>query len=280
MKKWIAEALALIISFSSQSVLHGSETHFPKAGKEIVQQVEESYVKGDYDIFLSELHEQFQNAGKAGALRGIFESAKVSMQKTPEQIEETRQKYATKIKQLNQERNQRLLDAIAENSNLAIVQRVDSVAFFSPSEKQSTLLSELENLKFHIPETAEGTTENKISALETEYYIKSLLLDVGSHHGKTNSDTTKQKIALTLQKFDKMEDAAKKNKDTNWLEKVQKAKPAFLAEKAYRIDLDVLNDLAIGKIAAENSVEEKVKEIMMEYLQQKQTVLPSEIVQK
>ena len=280
MKKWIAEALALILSFSSQNMLHGSETHFPKAGKEIVQQVEEAYSKGGYDIFLSELHEQFQNAGKAGALRGVFESAKAAMQKTPEQIEETRQKYRAEIKQLNQERNQRLLDVIAENPGLSIVQRVDSVAFFSLPEEQSTLLSELENLKFHIPETAEGTIENKISALETEYYIKSLLLDVGSHNAKTNSDTTMKKIALTLQKLDKMEDAAKEKKDHIWLEKVQKAKPAFLAEKAYRIDLNVLNDLATGKIAAENSVEEKVKEIMMEYQQQKQTVLPSEIVQK
>ncbi|NGX60210.1 MAG: hypothetical protein KR126chlam3_01379 [Chlamydiae bacterium] len=265
MKKWIVEFLALIISMSSQNVLHGAEDHLPPVGVEIVQLVEDAYQKGDYNNFLNKLHEQYQNAGKAGALRGIFESAKAAMQITPEKITENRQRYRAGIRGQNQDRNQRLLDAIAANPSLAIVQRIDSIAFFSQSEEESAALIELENLKFHIPETEESTIENQISALETEYYIKSLLLDVGSHHGKTNTDTTNKKIAITLEKLDKMEDAAKKNQNIIWLEKVRNARAAFLSEKAYRIDLNTLNELASGKIAAENSVEEKVKEIMMDY---------------
>jgi len=280
MKKWIAEALALLLSVSTQTALYGAETTTPQSGKEIVRAAESSYSKGEYSTFLAKMHEQYQNAGKAGALRGIFESAKSAMQITPEQIEQSREKYRNEIKKLNQERNQRLLEAIADNPSLSIVQRVDSIAFFSQSDEESKLLSELENLKFHIPETAEGTIENKISALETEYYIKNLLLDVANHVGKTNIDQTEKRIALALEKLGKMEQAAKENKAPNWEEKIQKVRAAFLADKAYRMDLAILNDLAEGNVAAENSVEEKVKQIMMEYQQQKQQVLPSEIAKR
>jgi len=249
MKKWIAEALALLLSVSTQTALYGAETTTPQSGKEIVRAAENSYSKGEYNTFLAKMHEQYQNAGKAGALRGIFESAKSAMQITPEQIEQSREKYRNEIKKLNQERNQRLLEAIAENPSLSIVQRVDSIAFFSQSDEESKLLSELENLKFHIPETAEGTIENKISAIETEYYIKNLLLDVANHVGKTNIDQTEKRIALALEKLGKMEQAAKENKAPNWEEKIQKARVAFLADKAYRMDLATLNDLAEGNVA-------------------------------
>ncbi|MDN3506565.1 MAG: hypothetical protein P0S96_04985 [Simkaniaceae bacterium] len=280
MKKWIAEALALLLSVSTQTGLYGADVAQPQTGKEIIQHAEKAYSRGDYSTFLEQMHEQYQNAGKAGALRGIFESAKSAMNITPEQIEKTKDKYRTEIKKLNQQRNQKLLDAIAENPSLAIVQRVDSIAFFSQSDEESKLLSELENLKFHIPETAEGTIDNIISSLETEYYIKNLLLDASNHISKTSTDQTEKRVALALEKLSKMERAAKEKSDKNWEEKIQKVRTAFLADRAYRMDLATLNDLAEGKVAAENSIEEKVKQIMMEYQQQKQQILPTEIVNR
>lgn len=276
MKKWIAEALVFALSISSQAALHGeTDSHFPESGKQIVQEVETAYYRGEYDSFLSSLHEQYQNAGKAGALRGVFESAKNAIKASPENVEEAIAKSKEKIKKLDKERNQRLLDAIAENPDLAIVQRVDAVAFHSLDDEDTTLMRDLEALKFHIPETAEGTLENKVSALETEYYIKSLLLDIAAHHGKLVTDNTKKKIALVLEKLSKMENAAKEISSVEWKEKFAKAKKAFLAEKAYQVDLNTLNELATGNIVAENSVEQKVKEIMMEYQQQKQGITPS-----
>lgn len=280
MKKWIAEFLALIISISSQASLHGAEGILPSNGQAIVQEIETAYSHGQYDSFLRDLHDQYQKAGKAGALRGIFESAKSSMKLTPEKIEETRKKAHEKVEELNRDRNQRLQDVIGENHDFSIAQKIENVISYSQDEQDREVLSELEALKYHIPETAQATLDNKISALATEYYIKSLLLDAGAHHKKTNADLRKKKIALNLEKLNKMKQSAQENENFQWIQKLERAKNAFLSESAYQIDVEELNGLATGKIATQNSVEEKVKEIMMDYLQQKQDLFPSEIVQQ
>lgn len=274
LKKWIAEALACIFLISSTSALDGSENRFSRPGNQVVQEIDSAYQEGEYDSFLRQMHEHFQNAGRAGALRGIFESAKVAMSDRLNDVIAGLKAHRTEIARLNKERDQKLLEAIAGNPEEEIVQKVDSVVFSSPTLDQDDILKELEALKFEIPETALATIENKISALETEYYIKSLLLDIGAQQAKTPpTDTDKKKTILQLEKLDKMEEAAKDFNDPIWINKIEKAKAAFRAEKAFRMDYKVLENLGKGIIPVQNPVEEKVKEIMMEYLQQREQTL-------
>jgi len=277
-KKWIAELVALTISITSWTPLHGENLSSP--GNSIVMEVESAYKEGKYDQFLRDLHTHFQNAGRAGALRGIFESAKIAMK---HQSAEAIEKRKNALNELDKKRNDLLLGAIAKDPESDIAKRVHSVVFYSIDPKCEAILQELDQLKYMIPETAAATIDNKISALETEYYIKSLLLDVGSLHGKKSSseEIAKKKIALALEKLDKMEEAAKDYGDKDWEEKIQIAKSGFRTERAFRVDLDVLQKLAFGNIAPKNPVEENVQEIMMEYQHEKQTSLDtyrSEIV--
>ncbi len=282
--KWIAELIALAISASAITPLGAHESTLLNPGNQIVSEVDASYRKGEYDIFLEQLHEQYENAGKAGVLRGLFESSKEAFKANPEALESQFAPMHSQIKELTKNRNQRLLDAIAADSSATIAKKVDSIIFFSLRSEHSQVLNDLDQLKFHIPESAEGTIENKMSTLETEYYIKSQLLDIATQQQKEPSvNLPKKKIALSLEKLDKMEDVAKEKNDSFWLEKIQLAKQANLLEKAHRVDLDILNGLALGKVQPENSVEQKVKEIMMDYLQQKRATIEqhkNEIAQK
>lgn len=272
LKKWIAEVIALALSFGTQATLEGGQ--IPQTGNQIVQQMDEAYQKGEYDAFLRALHSHYETAGKAGALRGIFESAKKAMQKTHHEILSGLKLKRHEIAKLSKERNQRLLQAVSENPDLDIVQKVDSVVFSSLTDEQDDILAELEALKFEIPETAQATIENKISAIETEYYIKSLLLDIGDHMTKVEiQDLEKKKIILGLAKLDKMSEAANEYGEKNWAKKIEKAKDAYRAQKAFSIDYEVLKNLAHGKLNPQNPVEEKVKEIMMDYLNQREQTL-------
>lgn len=256
LKKWIAEGLVAMLAISSTSSLEGSAPP-PHSGVGTVVQIEDNYRNGEYDIFLRDLHSEYEKAGRAGILRGLFETAKTAYN-TPEG-QESQKESKEEAEKLAQERNQRLLDAIAENPDLDIVQKVDSVVFHSMHKQQKQVLSELKELKLHIPETAEGTTENRISAVETEYYIKGLLLSL------TTNLSTEKSIALQLEKFDKMRQIAEDNDDGIWKRKVEIARSAALKESAYNIDLDDLKALAFGDTTPQNPVEEKVKEIMMDY---------------
>lgn len=273
MKKWIAEILILLMSITSQSYLHGNEKNVPRSGKEIVIEAETSFSVGQYDKFLKQVHQEYQKAGKAGTLRAVYHNAKAALTASPEAKQAMRENYRSKIKLLNEQRNQKLLEAIGENPDLAIVKRVDSIAFHTQPDEDLDLLEEFDSLKLQVPSDAKATIENKVTALEVEYYIKTLLLEAGAHHKKTNADLTKKKIVLHLEKYKKMKDAAEQIDEGEWVQKIQRLRKAYLTDRAYKIDLIALNDLATGKIAVENSVEQKVKEIMMEYLQQKQTLI-------
>lgn len=274
MKKWIAEVIILILSLTSKTYLHGLEvSSVPRSGKEIIRDVETSYSLGQYDSFFMQMHQQYQMAGKAGIFRGIYNPAKAARQSSAQKLPKARENYRNKIKQLNEQRNQKLLEAIAENPDLAIVKRVDNVAFYNEIDDDLDLLDEFDALKLQVPQHAKATIDNKIAALEVEYYIKSLLLDAGAHHKKTNSDLTKKKIALHLDKFKKMKETAQNYGEWNVLKKVERVQKVYLADQAYKIDLAALNELAIGKVDAQNTVEQKVKEIMMDYQQQKQSII-------
>ena len=148
-KKWISELIVLAISFGTQATLHGAEAI--RSGSQVVQQIDTSYQNGDYDGFLADMHTHFQTAGKAGALRGIFESAKNAMQATHHDILNSLKLSRSEIAKLSKERNQRLLQAVSENPDLDIVQKVDTVVFTGVTDEQEEILAELEALKFHIP---------------------------------------------------------------------------------------------------------------------------------
>lgn len=274
-KKWLAEGLVSLLAITSTTPLEGS-TAPTTTGRAVVQTVQERYEKGGYDNFFNSLQTEYERAGKAGVLRGLFESAKKTAKPNEGDIED----YRAQIAQLEKVRNQRLLDAIAENPDLEIVTKVDSVVFFSQSEEHKKVLAELDSLKFHIPETAEGTLENKISALETEYFIKSRLLDIVKLHDKISTEElTQKKIALQLKKLDRMLDVAREKKNEEWIQKMNLAKRAYISKTTYDLDLAQLLYLAYEVHVPKNSVEEKVKEIMMDY-QNKKMASTDELVAK
>lgn len=270
LKKWIAKGLAIALCAGAIVPLSADESQYSVSGVQIVTEVEASYQKGDYDVFLEQLHEQYQRAGKAGVLRGVFESAKAAMPTTA--TDEDRQKYRSQIASLEQERNQQLLDATSDSKESPIAQKVDAIASFKISQEQADILAELDALKYQIPADAKATMENKVSALETEYYIKSLLLDIANQKsGSSAEELNKKKIALTLKKLDIMEASAKEFNDEIWMKKIALAKEGFRADKAYKIDVDVLKSLAADKFDPQNPVEEKVKGIMIDFLAERST---------
>lgn len=268
LKKWISGVIALVISISCLAYGERKES-LPLPGTEIVSEIKQAYQRGDYDLFLKQLNDQFLSAGKAGVLRGIFESAKTTIKSSDVQrdLEKNREEKIV----FERERNKNLLNAISKNPDLEIVQKVDAVVFSTLSQEQFELLQEFNSLKYEIPKDTAATIENKVSALEVEYYIKSLLLDIAAHRAETaQSELENKKLVLVLDKLNKMEMIAHEFSDAHWIEKISKLKEAVFIEKSHKYDLQVLKNLAEGKIKPENSVEEKVKQIMMDYLQEPQ----------
>lgn len=267
-KKWISKGLAIALLTGGFIPLNGDETPYSYSGRQIIAEVEASYQKGEYEIFLEQLNEQYQRAGKAGVLRGIFESAKAVMPVSA--LLKDQKEYRTQLAKLDHERNEQLLQAVQGQMTTPIGQKVSQIASSELPQDQIAALAELETLKYQIPQDTKATVDNKIGSLEVEYYIKSLLLDVAAlKSGSTPEEINKKKIALALKKLDLMETTAKEFNDEMWMKKIALAKEGFRADKAYRMDVEVLKELAAGNIDVENPVEEKVKGIMIEFQTQR-----------
>ena len=178
--------------------------------------------------------------------------------------------YRSELAQLDQERNKQLLEAVGDNKDSAIGNKIEEISSYKISQEQMEVLAELDTLKYQVPQDAKATMDNKIAALEIEYYIKALLLDIASQKsGSSAEELNKKKIALVLKKLDLMEAAAQEYHDEIWMKKIALAKEGFRADKAYKMDVAVLKELAAGNIDPENPVEEKVKGIMIDFLSQR-----------
>lgn len=270
--KWVFKLFAFTFFLWKQAALHGENSLM--SGIQFVHEIDSSYRNGEYDAFLSSIHTHYESAGKAGALRWIFQNTKKAVGDTHHNTLDYLERNGCKIAELSKKRDQRLLHAISENPDLDIVQKVDSIVFTGITLEQEKILAELEILKFHIPETSEATLENKISSLETEYYIKELLLNVVDHVSKSiKDDLKKKKIVIQLAKLDKMYDVATEYGEKTWIEKLKKAKSAYRAKRALSMDYKLLQSLGRGTKNPENSVEKKVKEIMIEYLDNEDQIL-------
>jgi hypothetical protein len=274
LKKWIAKLTLIALSIG---VIVPLQAYTSSSSRQI-EILEASYANGEYDTFLAELDEQYKRAGKAGVLRGLFESVKKvnkdeSVSAQVEAIRATRE-------QRDKERNRRLQEIATANPDLEISQKIQSLTSSPLSEQEKQILKELSALKIHIPEDTAPTIENKISALETEYHIKMLLLRGALFQSKTPSDNLHQKLqALTLQKFDRMEKAAKEYQSQEWMEKIAIAKEANHHLSVSAEESKELFALVTDAREPQNAVEEKVKQVMMDYINE-WAGSPTELVQK
>jgi len=256
--------LGVVLGSAIESALKAPTT-YPVAGKQVFGEVETAYQRGEYDKFLRALDEQYRRAGQAGALRGVFETARTVLQDKAQEFQEAQKE---KIAKLDKDRNRRLLEAVELLPNSAIAKTVDQVVFFKLAPQFQDVLSELASLKYVLPKEGGGIAE-QISALETEYMIKSHLLHIGNHLSESSKeDLGKKKIALSLEKLSRMKTIAREGKDPVWEEKIATAQLAFRIRNAFQWDLQTLRSLGEGELSAKNPVEENVQQIMMEYLQQ------------
>lgn len=271
-KKWFTEAIVLILSLFSQTALEGIE-HL-KSGGAIVQEIDRAYKRGDYDAFLKNLHTHYETAGKAGTLRAIFSNAKKAMHGPHSETLAKLKRHRQSLARVDKTRNQRLLEAVSGNPDLEIVQKVDTVVFTAMTDEQEAILMELEALKFEIPESAKAVIGGKISAIETEHYIKSLLIDIHDHMAPSElEDLERKKTVIQFAKLDRMGEAAKEYGDKPWMAKIEEAQVAFRVKRALERDYAGLCRLASGEVAPQNSVEVKVKAVMMDYLEERKRVL-------
>ncbi len=224
-------------------------------GKEVINQGKQSYERGDYKTFISELNAEFERAGKGGLLAGAFEKMKATTRSG---------KFAVPDQSQIRAHNQGLLEACANHPDLDVCQRIDNVVFFTLTDEQEKALSAVEGLRYKIPLGKKPSTlEEKLSIIETEFYMKSTLLEIAFEKSKPDFESRiKKQEALALEKFARMAKTAAQ--DPVWRERVSLACSATEARLAHQFDWQVLKDLSSGKLSPPTPADAELVQMLRE----------------
>lgn len=229
----------------------------PRLGMEVVIEGKQSYEQGKYKRFIKALNAEFEKAGKSGLLKQVYEKMKDGAEKAKTRLEKD-------LEQLRL-RNVKLLEACAKDPDLEICKRVESVVAFNLSSDQQDALEAIKSLRYRLPEGKKpANLVERLSLVETRYRMMSALLEIAFEKSKADLETRiKKQEALALEKFSRMKKIAKD--DPIWSERIAVASQASEARLANRLDWSVLRDLAGGKIAAKNSAEVEIAQVLKEF---------------
>lgn len=258
----------LCLGLATTGLLADQET--PKLNSpavQIVKEAEAGYQSGKYKHFLEAVQVEFERAGNTGLVGQAHKALKGSSAKFDE--------VSKKSDQLMAERNQKLLVAVEGHDDLAITEKVKSIAAYAPAKEEGAALKYIEKLIYKTPTSKEMDLEEKIAAIEFEYFAKTsfLGLALGQKEGKKLNED--KRIALQLEKLDKMEKAVAASADETWKKRIQLARQGFEAHYIHQLEMAYFKDLAIGVVQPQNDVEGKVKEIMIDYLAKRKELTTS-----
>lgn len=263
-KQWIL--LTTILTAFTAGLI--SEEKEP-TGKKLIQTVEQQYKKGEYDVFLKALDDEYRKAGKSGLLGTVFKEMKKWNVDNDILLHDALQDVDQGFMQ---QLDQSLSEICGEDPSSEICTKVAAVLHPPLNEKQKEALKFLGTLKNKLPDDKLNTPENKLTAIEAEYDLKISLLQLALLRKDSKAIVdAKKKLALNIEKFKKMEEAADKFEDSKWKSLIQEAKSAFEDSYETRMDYTYLTDLSSGKIQPQTPTEEKIKVVLKEYLDKQES---------
>jgi hypothetical protein len=235
----------------SNSVITMTDT---RSGKEAVAGIREGYTQGAYDQVLKELDDFYLELSKNKQLDQLSEMRGG--------LSPVLGEWEARASALQDERNQKLLEAVADEKKTPFVEKILTASAAITDTKHQKAIDRVASLRAMVPGQGKSADENRLIDLDLEYEAKSLHIDLP---GKPASDKREKLIALKMEMVGKMVDASKNFKDVALKEAVELYAENFDARLAQSWDAADLNALANGKRKPANALEEKVSAILILY---------------
>lgn len=240
-----------------------------------LDQVLKSYQEGKYTSFLKRMDSNYQAAHKNWEYDSILEERK-TLSSTVQDFESHKtDNFKKKMTALHEEENRELVDLCISSTSCPLTREIKDMVFFTPSAQEQESLHYISGLCWKFKGDGKTPLENKLIDIDTEFWLKSLSLDMLLTQNKIDRQTfIEQKAVLQLEKLTQMQLASQgedvDQKIRNHIETVQKIYPKVQASSATRKQL---HDLAIGKTQPQSPLEEKVKIIAVKYHEKSQEVV-------
>ena len=275
MKKFlIASFLTLplsgfLIGQQTPQVSQGQEggSHSPRL--KMIEEVLADYHAGCYRSFLQRSDADFQKSQTEWKNIPFLEQRKKLSKAISDQGLDKKCEFKQKIVALQEAQDQELLEIALNHPNEKISREVRDMIFFSPSKEEEKSIEFVHALSLKSKGDGNSPIENKLIAIDTEFWIKTLALEISKAQNKIDQDTfQKQLLVLHLEKIRQMRNACEESgndqETKSCVETAAAVLPKLYASAATR---KYLNALGKKKVAPRDSLEQEFQRVMVKYLE-------------
>jgi hypothetical protein len=234
-----------LLLFSFVSSLMANEL-----GQETVAKVREAYEGGEYDAFLSQMEKDYQETFRENRLEGLAALRKEAHVKLSDR---ERKELDQKFFALKAERNKRLLAAIQGEGESEFTRKVRSLASDLPEHNL---------IDFHVLAPEEGVSPDERRLIATDLELEYKLIHAASVEGEKKGEKL---VALKMQNADRLAGLVAVMEDEALKARVQQYADHTDAYLAKELDAADLHPLGQGKVKPQNSIEQKVADILAWY---------------
>jgi hypothetical protein len=222
------------------------------SGKEAVSAIRSSYERGEYDELFKELDDSYRIALESDDLKeitsvrpGVFSQF---------------QDWEGKLRKLQEEKKEKLLEAVKNEKASPFVDKVRSAAFKDASEPENQAIDRMAKFRSMQPGTGVGSDENLLIAIDVEYEYKILQL---YQMGLSSSERREKQCALKMEYLDCLKHLSQQFQDASLKEDIALYAKQFDVRLAQGWDAADLNMLINGKEPPQNALEEKIAQILI-----------------
>ncbi len=258
-------SLALVHSVFAQS--EPKQTLLPPQKPKFVEEIVSQYDEGVYDSFLKQMDATYREENSKWQHDAIMEERKKKCAIVQSFKPVKDDLFATKAAVIRENEGRELVELCLCEPISALTRNVKEMIFFSPSEREQASLDYLDNLALKFKGEGETPMENKLINIDTEFWIKTVSLEVLLTKSKINQTSyIKQRAVLQLEKLKQMEIATQEqDADPIVKEHIKTALRIYPQVQVSCITRKYLHDLATGKLEPQNPTEEKIKQITSKY---------------
>lgn len=237
--------------------------------QKLIDAVLADYRAGKYSDFLKDTHEEYQELEKKFAHNKLLEERKNLSNMVHDYQLEKASPLQEKITSLHEAQNRELMEICLNYPHEKISLEVHDMIFFSPNNQEKESLDYIHALSHKFKGDGLSPIENKLIAIDIEFWIKNIALEIAYTQKKPDHDSFAKKIlVLQLEKIKQMEEACKGDlidpKIKAHVDTAVAVLPKIYASSATH---KYLLALGRGKMTPSTPAEKEMQAVMAKYLE-------------
>ncbi|MCP5506640.1 MAG: hypothetical protein H7A38_07150 [Chlamydiales bacterium] len=237
--------------------------------QKLIDAVLADYRAGKYNNFLKQSDEDYKDSEKKFAHNDLLEQRKKLSTMVHDYGNEKTTSLQEKITALHNAEHRELMKICLKHPNEKISSEVRDMIFFSPSKKEQESIEYIHGLSLKFKGDGLSPIENKLIAIDTEFWLKNMALEIAHVQKKTDQDSFEKKaLVLQLEKIKQMQEACKGDltdvKIKSYVETAATVLPKVYASSATHKHLLALGR---GKVAPSTPAEQEMQGVVAKYLE-------------